>query len=155
MFRQSQLRCIIEKDSYIPTFFNAELLPLNLEPSAMNIKTLNHVAVHAADVKASIAFYRNILGLAQMPRPAFDFPGAWFRIGETQELHIIGNRAEPVHSHSRGTHFALQVEDIKAVEAELKAKKAAFIGPKQRPDGIWQIFVQDPDGHYIELCQVA
>lgn len=120
----------------------------------MNILILNHVAVHVADVKASIAFYRNILGLAQLPRPAFDFPGAWFRIGQTQELHIIGNRTEPVHSHSRGTHFALQVDDIKAVEAELKSKKATFTGPKQRPDGNWQIFIQDPDGHYIELCQL-
>jgi lactoylglutathione lyase len=29
-----------------------------------------------------------------------------------------------------------------------------FMGPKQRPDGIWQIFVQDPDGHYIELTEL-
>ncbi len=120
----------------------------------MKIKVLNHVAVHVADLKASIAFYRNILGLAQLPRPAFDFPGAWFRIGESQELHLIGNRIEPVHSHSRGTHFALEVEDIKAVESELSSKNATFTGPKQRPDGSLQIFIQDPDGHYIELCEL-
>jgi len=120
----------------------------------MNILLLNHVAVHVADVKASIPFYRDVLGLPQLPRPGFDFPGAWFRIGQSQELHLIGNRTEPVHSHSRGTHFALQVPDIKAVESELKSKRATFTGPKQRPDGAWQIFIQDPDGHYIELCEI-
>ncbi|MDJ1483475.1 VOC family protein [Cytophagaceae bacterium YF14B1] len=120
----------------------------------MNIQLLNHVAVHVADVKTSISFYRDILGLPQLPRPAFDFPGAWFRIGTTQEIHLIGNRTEAVHSHSRGTHFALQVDNIKAVEAELKAKNATFTGPKQRPDGNWQIFIVDPDGHWIELCEI-
>jgi catechol 2,3-dioxygenase-like lactoylglutathione lyase family enzyme len=105
-------------------------------------------------VPASEAFYRDVLGLPQMPRPAFDFPGAWFRLGQTQELHLIGNRTQPVHSHSRGTHFALQVADIRAAETELQAKNAAFTGPKQRPDGNWQIFIQDPDGHYIELCEL-
>ena len=115
---------------------------------------LSHVAIHVADVPASEAFYRDVLGLPQLPRPAFDFPGAWFRLGQVQELHLIGNRTQPVHSHSRGTHFALQVPDIRAAEAELRAKNAAFTGPKQRPDGNWQIFVQDPDGHYIELCEL-
>jgi hypothetical protein len=28
------------------------------------------------------------------------------------------------------------------------------MGPKQRPDGMWQIFIQDPDGHYIELTEL-
>jgi len=121
----------------------------------MKIELLNHVAVHVADVKASIHFYRDTLGLIQLPRPAFDFPGAWFQIGTSQELHLIGNRTQPVHSHSRGTHFALQVTNIKAAEAVLKSKGAIFTGPKQRPDGNWQIFIQDPDGHYIELCEIA
>lgn len=111
------------------------------------------MAVHVADVEASIAFYRDVLGLAQLPRPAFDFPGAWFGVGQTQEIHLIGNRTLPVHSHSRGTHFALQTADIKAVVAELAAKNVIFTGPKQRPDGVWQVFVQDPDGHYIELFE--
>lgn len=120
----------------------------------MQIKAVNHVALHVADVAESVAFYGQVLNLQPMPRPAFDFPGAWFRIGADQELHLIGDRTDAVRSHSRGTHFALHVPDVEAAGRELKAKGISFSGPKTRPDGILQIFLQDPDGHYIELCEV-
>lgn len=86
-----------------------------------------------------------------MPRPAFDFPGAWFRLGAGQELHLIGGRNEPVVSESRGNHFALRVDDLTVWERHLKSVGASFRPKKQRPDGAWQIFLSDPDGHYIEL----
>jgi catechol 2,3-dioxygenase-like lactoylglutathione lyase family enzyme len=120
----------------------------------MQIKAVNHVALHVADVAQSVTFYGQVMGLQPMPRPPFSFPGAWFRIGTAQELHLIGERTEPVRSHSRGTHFALHVADVHAAGRELRAKGVPFEGPKARPDGILQIFLQDPDGHYIELCEV-
>jgi catechol 2,3-dioxygenase-like lactoylglutathione lyase family enzyme len=120
----------------------------------MQIKAVNHVALHVADVAESVAFYGQVLDLKPLPRPAFDFPGAWFRIGTDQELHLIGDRTEAVRSHSRGTHFALHVPDVRAAEWELRQKGVPFAGPRTRPDGILQIFLQDPDGHYIELCEV-
>ena len=61
---------------------------------------LNHVAIHVADVERSCHFYANILRLEALPRPGFDFPGAWFRLGPLQELHIIGRREEPFWSAS-------------------------------------------------------
>lgn len=118
----------------------------------MNILELNHVAVHVVDVAKSSAFYEHILKLHRIPRPAFTFPGEWFRLGQTQELHLIGDRAQPVHSHNRGTHFALLVDDVDAWEAHLKTTGYPFFPRKVRPDGAWQIFIIDPDGHYIELC---
>lgn len=71
----------------------------------MRIVELNHVAIHVSDVETSCEFYRNVLQLESLPRPAFTFPGAWFRLGAQQELHIIGERGEPVHSHNRGNHL--------------------------------------------------
>jgi lactoylglutathione lyase len=114
---------------------------------------LNHVALHVADVGKSIYFYETILELEKLPRPAFSFAGAWFRLGEKQELHLIAGRTETVSSHSRGNHFALSVADIKKIDAELSAKNYPYQKPKQRPDGVWQIFLQDPDGYYIEICE--
>jgi len=87
----------------------------------MKFLELNHVAVHVADVAQSSAFYERILKLERIPRPAFTFPGEWFRLGETQELHLLGDRSQPVHSHNRGTHFALLVDDLDAWEEHLKA----------------------------------
>ncbi|MFO1499739.1 MAG: VOC family protein [Verrucomicrobiota bacterium] len=117
----------------------------------MTILELNHVALHVAEVDRSCQFYRNVLRLEPLARPAFTFPGAWFRLGTQQELHLIGERKEIVHSHHRGNHFALRVDDLIAWARHLEEKQIAFRGPKSRPDGAEQIFLQDPDGHVIEL----
>ncbi len=113
---------------------------------------LNHVALHVADVEASCSFYREVLRLAAIPRPAFTFPGAWFRLGIDQELHLIGGRTNPVTSHNRGTHFALLVDDLDAWESHIQ--QLGMASHRQvRPDGAFQMYVTDPDGHVVELCQ--
>lgn len=117
----------------------------------MEILNIDHVALHVADLAQSKAFYNGVLGISELPRPAFSFPGAWYAIG-SQELHLIGNRELVVHSHHRGTHFALRVTDIEAVVDKLQTLGIDFIR-KHRPDGAHQVFLQDPDGHYVELCQ--
>lgn len=118
----------------------------------MRVLQLNHVALHVADVARSVPFYRDVLRLSVMDRPAFDFPGAWFRVGIHQELHLIGDRNAAVHSHPRGTHLALEVDDLDAWESHLEARGAERLPRKPRPDGAHQVFVVDPDGHWIELC---
>jgi lactoylglutathione lyase len=115
------------------------------------IKEINHVAIYVADVEKSVQFYEQVMGLQSLARPAFDFPGAWFRIGTDQELHLIGIRTEPVVSGSRSNHFALEVFDLAAWETHLIQQKASYRPPKPRPDGILQLFVFDPDGYWIEL----
>jgi catechol 2,3-dioxygenase-like lactoylglutathione lyase family enzyme len=117
----------------------------------MKIHELNHVAIHVADVARSGAFYRDVLRLEALPRPAFDFPGAWFRLGRTQELHLIGRRMEQTPPVNRNNHFALRVDDLAAWEKHFSEIRADFQPRKQRPDGAQQIFLCDPDGHFIEL----
>ena len=118
----------------------------------MDITQLDHVAIHVADVEKSCRFYEEVLGLSRIPRPDFDFPGAWFRLGAEQELHLIGGREENFPSASRGNHYALSVESMADVEERLKDLDRTFSGPRARPDGAMQIFLSDPDGHVIELC---
>ena len=117
----------------------------------MNIRELNHVAIHVTNVEKSSDFYRSVLRLESIPRPAFSFPGAWFRLGAKQELHLIGDRGDPVFSSNRGNHFALKVDDLDAWAAHLQKAGAQFAPKKARPDGASQIFLRDPDGHVIEL----
>ncbi len=121
----------------------------------MKILQINHVALHVQDVAVSERFYRMQIGLDVIPRPDFDFPGAWFRIGVDQELHLIGNRTTEVQSHHRGTHFAVLVDDIQCWDEHLSAAGVQRLPVKTRPDGARQIFVIDPDGHWIEFCQYA
>ena len=119
----------------------------------MNIAELNHVALLTRDLEASVRFYRDVIGLAPIPRPAFSFSGAWLRIGAGQELHLIaGERSADPDARARGNHFAVRVGDVDGAAAHLRAKEIPFRGPVRRPDGARQIFLSDPDGHVIELC---
>jgi len=118
----------------------------------MKVAHLNHVAIHVADLERSRRFYSEVLSLEPMARPAFPFPGAWFRIGKDQELHLIAREAPADARPPSDRHFALLVESIADAEKRLRAHRVEFTGPKQRPDGAMQIFLRDPDGHVIELC---
>lgn len=117
----------------------------------MRILELNHVALHVEDLDSSIRFYGELLGLQQIQRPNFNFAGAWFRLGVTQELHLISERRHPVYSHSRGTHFALGVDNIRQWDRRLSSEDVERTELRTRPDGAHQIFLCDPDGHWIEL----
>src|SRR5215469_11202671 len=85
----------------------------------MHIQLLHHVALPVSNLDRSVAFYRDVIGLEQIARPAFPFAGAWFRLAGTQELHLI------VHSNStyregktvddRDIHFAARVESYREV----------------------------------------
>lgn len=118
----------------------------------MTILELNHIAIHVADVEQSCQFYEKVLQLNRMKRPAFSFPGAWFRLGAHQELHLIGGRTEPANNHDRGSHLALMIDDMDAWEAYFTDMGVSYLPRRTRPDGAFQIYVTDPDGYYIELC---
>ncbi|HMJ64581.1 MAG TPA: VOC family protein [Candidatus Binatia bacterium] len=118
----------------------------------METSELNHVALLVSDVKKSCEFYVSVLQLQQIERPAFDFPGAWFRLGTTQELHLIGGeKTERAAPRRRGNHFALRADDLEAWRQHLQDFGVVARGPVKRPDGAIQIFLSDPDGHLIEL----
>ena len=117
----------------------------------MTIKELNHVAIYVTDVAGSSEFFRKVLRLEPLPRPAFNFPGAWFRLGTNQELHLIAGKGAPFFSSHPNNHFALRVDNIEEWEDHLAKIGADFNEKKRRPDGAWQVFLRDPDGHVIEL----
>ena len=119
----------------------------------MKITQINHTALPVDDLERSCHFYTDLLGLKLIPRPAFTFPGAWFGIGNNQQLHLIA-RGVFFNPGPRERHFALLVNDLDAFACHLREKGIEFIGPKRRPDGAMQIFLPDPDGHTIELCMM-
>ena len=43
----------------------------------MRTAGLFHVAIKTNDLGATVRFYRDVMGLVEVPRPDFGFPGAW------------------------------------------------------------------------------
>lgn len=127
----------------------------------IRVHQIDHVTLVVRDLDASRRFYVDLLGMTVVPRPAFDFAGAWFQAGSTL-IHLIleSDRSGPAgvnedgHTKSsRGHHLAFSVDDAAAAATELDAAGVTFISkPKRRPDGAIQTFILDPDGHIIELC---
>jgi lactoylglutathione lyase len=119
----------------------------------LSIKAFNHVALQVSNVERSADFYAKVLDLQEIHIPAFDYPVKWFSLGANRELHLIGRKEDNTSTGIRGNHFALEVTDILQAEKHLQDLGISYQPIKFRPDGVKQLFLTDPDGHYIELCE--
>ncbi|TMU87054.1 glyoxalase [Bacillus sp. BHET2] len=117
--------------------------------------SLHHVSLTVTDLDQAKAFYGDILCLNEIPRPDFDFPGAWYEI-EGQQLHLIVDPSsqtirEDKRLSSREGHFALRVRNYSDALAWLKEKEVEVLEKPHSKSGFAQIFCADPDGNLIEL----
>ena len=119
----------------------------------IEIARLDHVSFAVQDVDASRRFFGTVLGLPEIERPAFDFRGAWFGIGD-RALHLSeqeGATRGGAARLTRADHMALEVKDMDAVKEALEsAESPSQLGTNDRL-GFRQIFCADPDGHTIEF----
>jgi catechol 2,3-dioxygenase-like lactoylglutathione lyase family enzyme/uncharacterized protein YunC (DUF1805 family) len=129
--------------------------------SELRVRCIDHVTLVVKDLEQSRKFYVELLGMREIPRPAFSFAGLWFQAGATQ-IHLIlefagsgpaGNLLPEPRRTSRTQHLAFAVDDAAAAAAHLNTLHVPILsGPSPRPDGHMQVFLTDPDGHVIELC---
>ena len=133
--------------------FNA-LCQENTPKKGIEILSYNHVGLAVKDLKTSVIFYREIIGLSPLDVPDNMLAiRRWFRVASGQELHLLLGRENPVANNDRnGAHFSLSIPTNSAdgIEAFLKEKNVPYHRQK-RFDGAFQIYVTDPDGYVIEL----
>jgi predicted enzyme related to lactoylglutathione lyase len=101
----------------------------------MTVRAIHHVNLTcpAAMMGALIAFYRDIVGLTPAPRPATQRPtGAWFAVGEQQELHLSADEQDPAMQATATRHVCFDVADLDAIERRLLHAGRA-IEPDRRP----------------------
>jgi len=116
--------------------------------STGGVTGVHHVSIGVLDVDASVEFF-GWLGLTQLPRPDFGFPGAWLQAGG-QQVHLIGTNVVPPGIEN---HFAFLVGDLDVVLETLRANGVkANRSPRTMGAG-QQAFVKDPSGNIIELNQ--
>lgn len=83
---------------------------------------LHHVALVTGDLARAIEFYRDVLGLSQVARPAFKSEGAWM-FGGALEVHLIAHAGGNFRPNSLididDAHFAIRVEDFEGAMTKL------------------------------------
>src|SRR3954452_11326395 len=93
---------------------------------------VNHVSVHAPELAASVARYRELFGARPIPTPNFGMPVQWLGIGDTQ-VHLFHRASDPQGHH----RFAIAADDSPGA-----SRRAAELGAYDR----------DPFGpHFFEL----
>jgi glyoxylase I family protein len=132
----------------------------------MEIEALHHVSIPVSHLDRSKQFYREILGLREIPRPNFPFQGAWFQVAAGRELHLILAHTDVTYRENKGIdpgdlHFAVRVKSYRATLEFLRSKgyheDADSADPRlvralPKPiTGYPQIYILDPDRHLIEI----
>lgn len=119
----------------------------------MIAKSVHHIAFAVRDLDASLHFYRDILGLEDIPRPDMGIPGAWLGTQNSQ-IHLIGMLdgvdvgAPPSSLSPLACHQAFSVEDYQKTVDHLKANGLEVMETNSERGQLW---VRDPDGYIIEL----
>lgn len=138
-------------------FLRPALLLLLVPLVSAQTARIDHVAFYVVDLKTSAGFYREVVGLPEIPEPFHDGKHAWFGLGPGIALHVISGAAAPLPKEKRN-HLCLSVPSMDAFTARLAKAGIAYedlAGKKGavtlRPDGVHQIYLQDPDGNWIEI----
>ena len=109
----------------------------------IKIKTIHHVNVPSREesLGAMHEFYSTVFGMSDLERPSDQIgrPGLWMHYGD-KELHVS--------MPGRTPHVALEIEnydEAKQILAEkgIKFQESTRIGQ--------QLFIEDPEGNFIEL----
>ncbi len=121
---------------------------------------LFHLAIKTADLAATRAFWTGVIGLREIARPDFGYPGAWLACGQPGGQAIIhvyagGPAMGPEGTAPRGTgaidHVSLACSGYHAYIARFRAAGLdwrEFLVPGTT---LWQLFVYDPSGVQLEL----
>lgn len=131
--------------------------------------SIHHVNLQARDVRRTVAFYTDILGMTErdwvFPETRGYLPGdpdklallADGREGHTG-LHLIApdpefaSKNNLIHNPSVGGHVAIHVDDLQAVIDRLTAAGVPFsVTGEFAIPGLRHVYVEDPEGNLLEI----
>lgn len=116
-----------------------------------SIQKIHHVTLVVDDLGAACAFYEETFGLEALPTFNLDFPAQFYKINESQQLHLTEWEDKPSF---RG-HVCFQVDDFNEVFHAMRAQGRIDTAPwgkvRRLPDGAMQMFIRDPSDNLVEI----
>ena len=122
------------------------------------VKKLLHTRYRVADLEKTVAFYRDVLGLAEVDRKASPRGSTlvFLKAPESEELIEICHypASGPVIVGPDLTHLAFGVDDLAAFAKHAAAKGYPLSdGPTPTSNGSIIAFIDAPEGYEIEIIQ--
>ena len=128
----------------------------------MGLVSFEHFLVCSADIEKTRAFYVDLLGLTEGPRPEFGFPGYWLYLGERACVHVADAKAYNEDAQYLGRremnpgtgpidHIAFNGEDMASYIAKFDAQGIDYKHREVPGFHLEQLFIHDPDGIMVEL----
>ena len=123
----------------------------------MNKLRLNHMSIRVRNLSVSAEFYQEVLRLPEIECGARKPNIRWFGLGDGQSIHLIeGDFGKTFVTIS--THFCISSSDLMETVEHLRSREIPFCtltgeaGKLHvRADGVRSVYLQDPDGYWIEI----
>lgn len=131
----------------------------------MPLSHLEHALIQTTDMEGTKNWYVDVLGMKVGPHPDFKVPVYWLYIGDTDVLHIAeggknvpearlkyaGQQSTDTYGSGVVDHLAFRCSGLDEMIANLKQRKIAFKERQVDNQGLYQLFLIDPNGVKIEL----
>ena len=139
---------------------------------------MQHIALHVADVERSAAFYEAVFGGKTRTRPVLrsgpfverllggpagieqrgvhvSFPQGGLELIEVSFEREVSQPEERPIWQRRVLHFCIQVDDVHAAAGKVEAAGGRLLFPVNDQTGHPFVFVEDPDGHVVEMIDMT
>lgn len=131
----------------------------------MALLHLEHYLVQTVDFPATVNWYHEILGLEKGPTPNFGFPVQWMYIGDRDVLHIthgggkstqnrktyLGQQSDATTGSGVIDHVGFRCSGLRDMMTHLEDRGIEFKQRRVDDQGLYQLFVFDPNGVKVEL----
>ena len=131
----------------------------------MPLSHIDHFLVQTEDMEKTKDWYVDILGMRAGDHPDFKFPVYWLYIGDKDVLHIaqggkntsanrkkyLGQQSEAIYGSGVVDHIAFHANGLRETIAHLQAHNIEFNQRQVDDQGLYQLFMFDPNGIKVEL----
>ena len=131
----------------------------------MPLSHIEHFLLQTADMDKTREWYVKVLGMRVGPNPDFKFPVFWLYLGDKDVVHVTEggakvseNRKRYVGQESQATagsgaidHLAFRATGLREMMAHLEGLGVDFKQRQVDDQGLYQLFMFDPNGVKIEL----
>ena len=131
----------------------------------MPLSHIEHFLLQTTDMDRTREWYVNVLGMRVGPNPDFKFPVFWLYLGDKDVVHVteggkgvsenrkryVGQQSEAIVGTGVVDHIAFRATGLRDMISHLKQLGVEFKQRQVDDQGLYQLFMFDPNGVKVEL----